>query len=491
MQNDNIYKDIQTRTNGEIYIGVVGPVRSGKSTFIKKFMDEVVIPNMRDDYTRKKARDELPQSASGRAVMTTEPKFIPDDPIEIAMADGCKLRVKMIDCVGFMIPGAMAESDGTERMVMTPWSETAMPFGEAAELGTQKVIREHSTIGLIVTSDGTIGEIPRQNYTEAEEHAVEELKALGKPFAIVLNSAHPDSEEANTLAMDLEEKYQAPVALVNCLELDAEDIQHILQLTLMEFPIKEIRFHLPKWTAALDSTHWLMQSVRESIDICTERITKTRDVREAMEEFKKNPNLSAYSVKGIDMGNGYVTVALEPMPELYFKIMGELTGLTIKDEEELFRVMRELSAIRTEHEKYRAAIEEVNEHGYGIVMPNVEDLSLDEPEILRQAGGYGIKLKAKAPSIHMIKASIETELNPIVGSEAQTEEIVRHLANAFEEDPIKLWESNLFGKSLYELVFDGLQGKVEHISEESRIRLSDTLSRVINEGSGGLLCIIL
>ena len=491
MQNDTIYKDIEARTNGNIYIGVVGPVRSGKSTFIKKFMDELVIPRITDEYAQKKAKDELPQSSAGRAVMTTEPKFIPDVPIELNLFDGCKLRVRMIDSVGFMIPGATAESDGNERMVSTPWSEEPIPFSRAAEIGTQKVIRDHSTIGLIVTSDGTVGEIPRAGFVDAEEKTVNELKALGKPFAIVLNSASPDTDEAISLAMDLEEKYRAPVALVNCLELSEEDIHHILQMVLMEFPITEVRFHLPKWTSALEREHWLSQSVKESVLACTDEISKTRDVREALDSLQKNPHLESSRVSEMNMGNGTVTVELAMAPNLYYQVIGELTGLTVRDDEDLFRTMKELATVREEYEKYSRAIDEVNERGYGIVMPGMEDLVLEEPEIIKQSGSYGIKLRAKAPSVHMIKTSIETEINPIIGTEDQSEEMARHLSDTFADDPASLWETNLFGKSLYELMADGLRTKIDHISDEAQARLSETLSRVINEGSGGLLCIIL
>ncbi|MBO5110194.1 MAG: stage IV sporulation protein A [Clostridia bacterium] len=491
MQNDTIYKDIEARTKGNIYIGVVGPVRSGKSTFIKKFMDELVIPKISDEYAQKKAKDELPQSSAGRAVMTTEPKFIPDVPIELSLSDGCKLRVRMIDSVGFMIPGATAESDGNERMVSTPWSEEAIPFSRAAEIGTQKVIRDHSTIGLMVTSDGTVGEIPRVSFTAAEEKTVNELKALGRPFAIILNSASPDTEEAIALAMDMEERYRAPVALVNCLELSEEDIHHILELVLMEFPVTEICFRLPKWTSALEKEHWLNQSVKESILLCADRITKIRDVREALEALQKNPHIKDTHVAEMNMGRGIVTVKLDMAEELYYQVIGELTGIQVRDDEELFRTMKELSSIREEYEKYSQAIEEVNERGYGIVMPAVDDFSLEEPEVIKQSGSYGIKLRAKAPSIHMIRTAIETEINPIIGTEGQSEEVARHLSDTFAEDPASLWDTNLFGKSLYEMMSDGLRTKIGHVSDEAQARLSETLSRVINEGSGGLLCIIL
>lgn len=491
MQNDTIYKDIEARTGGNIYIGVVGPVRSGKSTFIKKFMDELVIPNITEGYAQKKAKDELPQSASGRAVMTTEPKFIPDTPVELSLKDGSRLRVRMIDSVGYMIPLATAETDGEERMVVTPWSDEPIPFSRAAEIGTKKVICDHSTIGLVVTSDGTVGDIPRSSYVDAETRTVDELKAIGKPFAIILNSMNPDSEDAVTLAMDMEERYQAPVALVNCLELNEEDIQQILRMVLMEFPITEMCFRLPKWISALGNDHWLRQSVTDSVLVATDGLRKMRDVRAAMEMLERNPHLSQSRILDINMGDGSVTAELSMSQELYYQVIGEMTGIEIGDEAELLRTLQELAHVRTEYEKYSVALDDVTDRGYGIVMPSMDDLCLEDPVVCKQSGGYGIKLRAKAPSIHLIRTTIETEINPIVGTEEQSEEMARHLSEAFSEDPKKLWETNLFGKSLYELMSDGLRTKIAHVSDEAQERLSETLSRVINEGSGGLLCIIL
>ena len=399
--------------------------------------------------------------------------------------------MRLIDSVGYMIPMATAENDGVERKVSTPWSDEPIPFTKAAEIGTKKVICDHSTIGLVVTSDGSVGEIPRSSFIDAEAKTVFDLKEVGKPFAIILNSANPDRDDAITLAMDLEEKYQAPVALVNCLELNEEDIQQILRMVLMEFPISEICFRLPKWTAALGDEHWLKHSVMDSVLSATESIRKMRSVGEAMEELRRNPHLQESRITEMNMGNGTVTVDLTMERSLYYRVIGELTGLTVEDDAELFRTMKELAQIRSEYDKYSAAINDVTERGYGIVMPSMEDLCLEEPVVCKQAGGYGIKLRAKAPSIHLIQTTIETEINPIVGTEAQSEEMARHLSEAFAEDPQKLWETNLFGKSLYELIAEGLHAKISHVSEEAQARLSETLSRVINEGSGGLLCIIL
>ncbi len=490
--NSNIYRDMAKRTNSEIYIGVVGPVRTGKSTFISKFMDALVIPNIKGDYDKQRARDEMPQSSAGKTVMTTEPKFIPDEAVEITVGDEAKLKVKMIDCVGYIVPDAIGyiENDAP-RMVHTPWSEEPMPFMEAAELGTQKVIREHSTIGMLVTTDGTVGEIPRENYVEAEERVVKELKEIGKPFAVILNSANPSSPEATELALSLEEKYEAPVALVNCLELDAEDIRQILEMVLLEFPVREIKVSLPRWITAVGKDHWLMKSVFESVSECAKPIKKTGDISESFKKMNENENVSDIKISKIDMGSGTANIEVILPQELYYKIIGEMTGLEISSEDELMRILKTLAETKREYDKFAAAIDEVNENGYGIVLPDVDDLSLEEPEIVKQAGGYGVRLRASAPSVHLIKANIETEINPIVGTEHQSEELVKYMLHEFEEDPRKIWESNLFGKSLYELVNEGLHTKLSHMPDEARKKLSETLARIINEGSGGLICIIL
>lgn len=489
---ENIYRDIAKRTGGNFYIGVVGPVRTGKSTFIKKFMEELVLPNISGDYNKDRARDELPQSAGGKTVMTTEPKFIPDEAVEITVGDGAKLKVKMIDCVGYIVPDALGQiEEGVPRMVRTPWSDSPMPFAEAAEMGTRKVICEHSTIGMLVTTDGSIGDIPRASYVEAEERVAKEIQQMGKPFAVILNSSEPESASAIELAYELEEKYGAPVALVSCLELDAEDIRHILELVLMEFPIREIKIKLPSWTAALDKSHWLKKSIINSISECAVKISKIGEMKGAFSLMSGTEYIIESRISSIDMSNGNCTLELILSDDLYYRVIGELTGLEITGEEELLRKLKELSAIKKEYDKFAAAIDEVNDRGYGIVMPDVDDLTLEEPQIVKQAGGYGIKLRASAPSIHMIKAGIETEINPIVGTEQQSEEIVRYMMKEFEEDPKKIWESNLFGKSLYELVNEGLHSKLEHMPDDARKKLSETLARIINEGSGGLICIIL
>lgn len=489
---DNIYHDIAVRTGGNIYVGVVGPVRTGKSTFIKRFMESLVIPNIKDEYERERAKDEMPQSAAGKTVMTTEPKFVPDEAVEISVSDGATMRVKMVDCVGYIVPEAMGHiENGQARMVNTPWSDEPMPFREAAELGTRKVICDHATIGMVVTTDGSIGEIPRESYVEAEGRVISELKEQGKPFAIILNSAKPESESAHALAYELEEKYKTPVALVNCLELDGEDIKHILGLVLGEFPVKELEIMLPEWTASLESDFPLKKELFECIKNCAASIKKIGDIENSLASLCENERIKGVKEVTIDLGSGCASAALELPSSLYYEVIGELTGLEVGSERELMGVLRDLSSAKKEYDKVAEALREVEEQGYGIVMPDAAELKLEEPEIVKQAGGYGVRLRASAESIHMMRANIETEINPIVGSEAQSEELVKYMLKEFEEDPKRIWESNLFGKSLYELVNEGLHTKLQNMPDDARAKLSETLERIINEGSGGLICIIL
>ena len=492
MAEHSIYRDIAQRTGGDIYIGVVGPVRTGKSTFIKRFMEALVLPNIDDGYSKERARDEMPQSAAGKTVMTTEPKFVPDEAVNIKLDDVASMRVKMIDCVGYIVDEALGTiENGQPRMVHTPWQEEPMPFVEAAEMGTEKVIREHSTIGMLVTTDGTIGEISRESYVPAEERIVRELKSLGKPFAMVVNSADPTSESSVALAYELEKKYEVPVALVSCRDLDAEDIRHILELVLYEFPVAELKFSVPSWVSALDGEHRISASVLSSIRACADKIRKTGDIKDALAGLADGDYIDRYTVEGIDLGTGSAYVTLHFDDALYYSVISEMTGFDIADEEQMISLLCELSEMKARYDRVSEALEMAEEKGYGIVMPGIDELTLNEPEIVKQSGGYGVKLSASAKSIHMIRANIETEINPIVGSEAQSEELVKYLLREFEEEPSKIWESNVFGKSLYELVGEGLHTKLEHMPEESRTKLSETLERIINEGSGGLICIIL
>lgn len=501
MTDKHIYDDIARRTNGEFMIGVVGPVRTGKSTFIKKLIENAVLPNLEGEYERTQLRDELPQSAGGRTIMTAEPKFIPDEAANLTLPSGGKMRMKVIDCVGYLVPSALgAEENGEVRMVHTPWSADPKPFEEAAEEGTRRVIADHATIGILVTSDGSFGDIPREEYVIAEERVARELRAAGKPYALILNSANPDSPEAVELASQLEGKYASPVALVDVTSLDEADILAILEMVLADFAVREIAVAYPEWIDALDGDHPLrslvMNACRESASgitkvgevptVYTERLAKA--VTEGLGEG--HSQATAYCTE-CSLGTGEVKIALELGRELYYETVSALTGLDISSERSLLAALVTMADTKREYEKYAAALDMVNERGYGIVMPEIADLRLEEPEIVKQAGSYGVKLRAHAPSIHMIRAGIETEINPIVGSEEQSEELVKYLLREFEEEPAKIWESNLFGKSLYELVNEGLHAKLEHMPDDAREKFGETLSRIINEGSGGLICIIL
>ena len=492
MAEHSIYHDIAERTGGDIYIGVVGPVRTGKSTFIKRFMEALVLPNIAEGYSRERARDEMPQSAAGKTVMTTEPKFIPDEAVPINIDSCSTFRVKMVDCVGYIVPEALGTiEDGQPRMVRTPWRSEPMPFVEAAEMGTHKVISEHSTIGMLVTTDGSIGDISRPSYVEAEERIVNELKALGKPFAVILNSARPQSDEAISLAYELEAKYEVPVALVSCIDLDAEDIRHILELVLHEFPVCEVRVSLPEWTTALDDNHKIKVSLLNDIKECAAKINKTGDIQNAFSTLSDNEYIKSATINEIDLGTGCASISVTMKDGLYYDVISELTGFDIGGEEELISLLKSLAEMKERYDRIESALDEAEERGYGSVMPDVRELHLADPEIVKQAGGYGVRLRASAQSIHMIRANIETEINPIVGTEQQSEDLVKYMLKEFEEDPQRIWSSNMFGKSLYELVNEGLHSKLEHMPEASRTKLSETLERIINEGSGGLICIIL
>lgn len=492
MAEQSIYRDIAERTGGDIYIGVVGPVRTGKSTFIKRFMEALVLPNIKDEYDRERANDEMPQSAAGKTVMTTEPKFIPDEAVKISLDNVTELSVKMVDCVGYVVADALGQTENNKpRMVHTPWSEEPMPFQEAAEMGTKKVITDHSTIGVLVTTDGSITDIPREQYLEAEQRVAGELAELNKPFAIILNSAHPDSAESEQLALEMEEKYKAPVALVNCLELDKEDICRILEMILLEFPISEMRIDLPEWTLALEADHPVVSSITGSILSCAEKLNKVGQVKKNIESLTENEYISLAKVDKIDLGKGVCDITIGLENGLYYKVLSELTGYDISDEEKLISMFKQLTEVKGKYDKIASALADVDEKGYGIVVPDQSDMRLEEPKIVRHSNGYGVRLKASAPSIHMIKATIQTEINPVVGTEQQSEDLVKFLLEEFEENPARIWSTNLFGKTLNELVNEGIHSKLSNMPEDAREKLGETLGRIINEGSGGLICIIL
>lgn len=492
MTNVSIYKDIAARTGGDIYIGVVGPVRTGKSTFIKQFMDKLVLPNISEEYQKERANDEIPQSSSGRTIMTTEPKFIPEKGVQINIDNSSAMNVRLIDCVGYIVPSALGYIEGDQpRMVMTPWFEEPIPFNMAAEIGTRKVINEHSTIGLVITTDGSISDIPRSEYEEAEERVIEELKGINKPFIILLNCMYPESEESTALAARLTEKYGVPVQPINCLELDEEGIKKILSRILFEFPIKEICINFPRWINSLPLEHWLRTDLTETIKKSAECMHHIRDINCFETAFNDSKNVDGVSVESIDLGSGSATVMIKINNSLFYKILAETTGLVINDEQELMDSIKDLALTKKAYSKVKDALDEVEATGYGIIMPEIEDLKLEEPEIMKQGGRYGVRLRASAPSIHLMKANITTEVSPIVGSEKQSEDLVMYLLSEFEENPVKIWDSNIFGKSLHELVNEGLHTKLSRMPADARMRIQETIERVINEGCNGLVCIIL
>ncbi len=492
MEERNIYSDISQRTNGDIYIGVVGPVRTGKSTFIKKFMDLIVVPNMDSNYRRDRAIDEMPQSAAGRTIMTTEPKFVPEQAVKVHVDDNATFSVRMIDCVGYIVPSALGyiEND-MPRMVMTPWYDEPIPFNMAAEIGTKKVITEHSTIGLVITTDGSISDIPRAEYEEAEERVISELKEIKKPFIVLLNCVNPNSETAVTMANGLQERYRVPVVPVNCLELEETEIRHILSKVLFEFPVKEIKVDMPRWVSTLEKGHWLRSAVYTAIQQSAAKITKIREVGSIIDDVQKCEYVRGASTKSVDLGTGHTRISVNLDQNLFYKVLGEKTGIEIEDEGSLLDCILTLAETKKKFDKIKEAYEDVQQNGYGIVMPGIEELTLEEPEIIKQGGKFGIRLKAAAPSIHMLKTQITTELTPIVGSEQQSQELVMYLMKEFEQDPAKIWESNYFGKNLHELVNEGLHNKLYRMPADARDKVRETIERIINDGCNGLICIIL
>ncbi len=492
MTNSSIYTDIATRTGGDIYLGIVGPVRTGKSTFIKRFMDMLVIPNISEEFEKERANDELPQSSSGRTIMTTEPKFIPENAVQVDLDGTSTFNVRLIDCVGYIVPSALGYLEEDQpRMVMTPWYDEPIPFNMAAEIGTQKVINEHSTIGLVITTDGSISDIPREEYAEAEERVIEELKGIDKPFVVLLNCMYPDTEQAKNLADELSERYGVPVIPVSCLELQEENIKAILAKILYEFPIKEIAVGLPMWINTLPTDHWLRASLTDIVRKSAENLHHIRDIKLLVEALRECEHIEQVDVASIDLGVGTVKIRAEVNKALFYQILSEATGLTVANDQELMDNMLELAQIKKQYMRVKDALDEVEATGYGIVMPSIEELTLEEPEIMRQGGRYGVRLRASAPSIHLMKANITTEVSPIVGSEKQSEDLVMYLLKEFEEDPVKIWDSNIFGKSLHELVNEGLHTKLARMPSDARMRLQETIERVINEGCSGLICIIL
>lgn len=490
--NNNIYNDISKRTGGDIYIGVVGPVRSGKSTFIKRFMDTMVIPNIEDTFVRERAQDELPQSAAGRTIMTTEPKFIPEDAVEMHMNDNLKMRVRLIDCVGYIVPSSVGYIEEDQpRMVMTPWYDEEIPFNMAAEIGTKKVITEHSTIGLVVTTDGSISSIPRDEYQEAEQRVIEELKELDKPFIVLMNSAEPQHPSTINLCKNLTDEYKVPVIPVNCLELTEQEVNDILSDILYEFPVSNVGIHFPSWINNLEKDNYLRSSLFETIRGNVSQINNIRSISTFAQSIKENEYVESVSISSLDLSNGSVTMKFYVDNSYFYKILSEKCMVEIKDEKDLMSSFISLVAMRREYERFSKALADVEETGYGIVMPEMNQLSLSEPELMKQGGRYGVRLKAEAPSIHMIKCNTFTEVAPIVGSESQSQELVMYLLKEFEENPSDIWNTNMFGKSLHELVSEGLNNKLYRMPLDARNKFRETIERVINEGCNGLICIIL
>ncbi len=490
MDSFQLYKDMKARTNGEIYIGVVGPVRTGKSTFIKRFMDVMVLPYMADDHAKERTKDELPQSASGTTIMTTEPKFVPKDAAKVMLTEDVDVKIRLIDCVGYMVKGATGHLEQeTERQVKTPWYESEIPFTKAAEIGTEKVIHDHSTIGIVVTTDGSIGEIPRENYISAEEKTIQELKAIGKPFLVILNTKKPFSEDVKILKGQMEEKYKVSVLPVNCEQLKEEDIHKMMKSILYEFPITEVEFYIPKWVEMLSCDHRIKQELLTNVKKVMESLS---DIRSAASDIleKDSTYIDKIRVDKIEMDTGKVKIGIHFVQQYYYEVLSELTGTDIKGEYELIAAMKELAVMKKEYNQIKDAFTDVKMKGYGVVSPSKDEIILDEPQIIKQGSKYGVKIHSEAPSIHMIKANIETDIAPIVGSEKQAQDLAEYIKGEGEKQD-GIWGTNIFGKSIEELVIDGIKNKIMMINDESQVKLQDTMQKIVNDSNGGIVCIII
>ena len=489
---NNIYEDIAKRTQGDIYIGVVGPVRTGKSTFIRKFMENLVLPNIENEFKRERTQDEIPQSGSGKTIMTVEPKFVPADGVEIKIKDTVSLKVRMGDCVGYIVDGALGhEEEGKQRLVSTPWSQEAMTFEKAAEIGTKKVIRDHSTLGIVVLTDGSVTGIDRKNYLSAEERVINELKSLNKPFAVVLNTLDPYSESTELLRSELEEKYDVPIVPLNVLAMDEEDIENVMETVLYDFPLNEIRINLPKWVEGLERNHWIKNNIIFTLKQSIAEIGKLRDVDSIVKGFSELEFLEDTEVENVELGEGVISIDLTAKQDLFYNVLEEKSGFKIDGDHQLLNLVTKLSRVKNEYDKIESALYDAKTKGYGVVAPSLDELSLEEPEIIKQGKQYGIKLRANAPSLHIIKADISTEVSPIVGNQTQGEEMIKYLLDTFEENPSELWASNMFGKSLNDLVKEQLQSKLYTMPEEIRVKIQKTLQKIINEGSMNIITILL
>lgn len=490
MEVFNVYKDIQARTGGAVYLGVVGPVRTGKSTFIKRFMDLMVLPNIEDQPSRIRAKDELPQSASGTTIMTAEPKFVPKEAVEICLSDDVRVKVRLVDCVGYMVDGASGHMEnGEERKVKTPWFSEEIPFTQAASVGTQKVIRDHATIGIVVTTDGSIGELARGNYLSAEEKTIQELKHLGKPFIVLVNSRKPYSQEARQVVEEIISRHNVAAMAVNCEQLHEEDIHRIMEKVLFEFPVSEVQFYIPRWVEMLSSEHKIKQEIIKHIRGILDDF---REIKDAIKGVKAPDNscIKDMRVDDIAMDTGCVRICIQVDEKHYYEMLSDLVGSEIKNEYELVRMMKELSEMKKEYMDVRDAMESVKMKGYGVVNPRREDIKVDEPVLIKQGNKFGVKIRSEAPSIHMIRANIETEIAPIVGNEQQANDLVQYIKdNSNKEDGI--WNTNIFGKSIEELVTDGMKNKLMTINDESQMKLQDTMQKIVNDSNGGMVCIII
>lgn len=486
----DLYKDIQMRTGGEIYIGVIGPVRTGKSTLIKRMMDLLVLPNLPDSPEKERILDELPQSGSGRTITTTEPKFLPKEAFELNLSEDVQLKVRLIDCVGYMVAGAAGHmEDDQPRLVKTPWSEEKIPFVKAAEIGTRKVMQDHSTIGIVVTCDGSFSDLPRENYVEAENRTVAEMKKLGKPFIVILNSSHPYGETTEKLAKELENHYQVPVLPMNCEQLRKEDVTKIFEKILKEFPITDIEFYMPKWVEMLGEDSEIKKDLLEQLKKLMTRISRVQDIIPENLQME-SPYISRLKIDSLNLSNGKVSILLDIDEKYYYEILSKMTEENIAGEYELMAMIRELAMMKKEYAKVQYAIDAVRQRGYGVVMPIKEEITLEEPAIVKQGSKYGVKIRATAPSIHMIRANIETEISPMVGNENQAADLIKYINQSGSEEG-NIWGTNIFGKSIEELVEDGIKSKVYQIGEESQVKLQETMQKIVNDSNGGMVCIII